>query len=166
VASFPDGWARLPELVDPGIARELRALADDPTPVVRALDGYPKTLLHGDLRIANVAWDGSRAIAVDWQPIVAPPAFELAYFVWSLWVGSPLHPDEAMAHYRDVLAEELGPGVSWSWWDDQLDICIAAVVTMMASPNALFRAEDHDPRRHPPGPATSGGSSGRRVDCG
>jgi hypothetical protein len=81
---------------------------------------------------------------------VAPPAFELAYFVWSLWVGSPLHPDEAMAHCRDVLAEELGPGVSWSWWDDQLDICIAAVVTMMASPNALFRAEDHDPRRHPP----------------
>lgn len=150
VATFPDGWARLPSLIDPGVARDLQALADDPAPIVAVLEGYPTTLLHGDLRVANVAWDGTRAIAFDWQPTVAPPAFDLAYFVWSLWVGSPLHPDEAMARYRDMLAAALGPGVSWSWWDDQLDVCIAAVVTMMASPDALSRADDHDPRRHPP----------------
>ena len=148
VANFPGGWARLPSLVDPGIARELQALADDPTPAVAALAGYPTTLLHGDLRIANVAWDGTRAVAVDWQPTVAPPGFELVYFVKSLGAGSPFHPDEAMAIYRDMLADELGSGVSWSWWDDQLDICIAAVVAMMACAYAL-NDDGSDPRYEP-----------------
>lgn len=150
VANFPEGWARLPSVVDRAIARDLQALADDPTPIVDALDGYPTTLLHGDPRVANLAWDGSRAIAVDWQPTVAPPGWDLAYFVMSLWVGGPLHPEEAMTRYRDMLADELGPGVSWSWWDDQLDICITAVVAAMAGVLAKFRADEHDPLRHPP----------------
>jgi hypothetical protein len=150
VATFPEGWDRLSCLVDAGVARDLRALADDPSPLVSALAPFPRTLLHGDPRIANVAWDGERAIAVDWQPTVAPPGYDLAYFVQSLWVGSPLHPDEAMALYRDMLAERLGPDVSWSWWEDQLDICITAVIAMMASPLALHLPDAHDPRLHPP----------------
>ncbi len=149
ISTLPEGWDRLPGLVDAGVARDLRALADDPTPIVAALEGYPTTLLHGDLRDANVAWDGSRTVAIDWQPTVAPPGIELAYFLQTLGVGNPLHPDEAMALYRDMLAERLGPDVSWSWWDDQLDICIAAIKVMMASPDVLFRAQEHDPRRHP-----------------
>lgn len=149
IASFPEGWARLPTLVDPGVARDLQALADDPTPIVTALSGYPTTLLHGDLRLANVAWDGRRAIAVDWQPTVAPPGYELVYFVRTLDAGSPFHPDEAMATYRDMLAEELAPGVSWSWWDDQIDICVTAVVAMMACAFALGE-DGHDPYRQPP----------------
>ena len=128
-------------------ARDLQTLADDPTPIIAALDGYPTTLLHGDLRSANVAWDGSRAIAIDWQPTVAPPAYDVAFFVQGS--GGPLHPDEAMAAYREMLAAELGFAASWSWWDDQLDICIAAVVAMMASALALGE-EEYDPRRDPP----------------
>lgn len=146
VAHLPEGWDRLTSVVDPGVARDLQALADDPAPVVTALDGYPTTLLHGDLRGQNVAWDGSRAIAIDWQPTVAPPAYDLAYFVFA---AVPLHPDEAMATYREMLATELGSAGSWSWWDDQLDICVAAVVAMMASPLALGEGE-YDPRRDPP----------------
>ena len=146
VAAFLDGWDRLPSVVDPGVARDLQALADDPAPVVTALDGYPTTLLHGDLRGQNVAWDGSRAIAIDWQPTVAPPAYDLAYFVFA---AVPLHPDEAMATYREMLATELGPAGSWSWWDDQLDICVAAVTAMMANAWALGE-EGYDPRRDLP----------------
>jgi hypothetical protein len=150
VATFPEGWDLLAGVVDPGVARDLRALADDPTPFTSALDGYPTTLLHGDLRIANVAWDGTRAIAVDWQPTVAPPAYDLAYFMFDVHRGgSPLHPEETIATYHEMLAAELGPAGSWSWWDDQLDICLAAVVAMMASPLALGEGE-HDPRRDPP----------------
>lgn len=149
VATFPDGWVLLPGVLDPGMARDLQALADDPTPVVTALSGYPTTLLHGDLRPANVAWDGTRAVAVDWQPTAAPPGFELAYFVKSLGKGGSVHPDEAMATYRSMLADELGSAVSWSWWEDQLDICVAAEVAMMAGVSALFEHE-HDPQAHPP----------------
>lgn len=148
VATFPGGWARLPNLVDPGVARQLQALADDPTPAVTALGGYPATLLHGDLRVANVAWDGTRVRAVDWQPTVAPPGFDLVYFVHSIRGVSPVHPDEAMATYRGLLAEQLGPGQSWSWWDDHLDVCTAAVLAMMACAHALAE-QHHDPRRHP-----------------
>lgn len=149
VATFPEGWDRLASVVDPGVARDLQALADDPTPVVTALDHYPTTLLHGDLRSANVAWDGTRAIAIDWQPTVAPPAYDLAYFVISLSECRGLHPHEAMASYREMLATELSPAACWSWWDDQLDISIAAVVTMLAGIRALAE-DDHDPRRDPP----------------
>jgi len=147
VAAFLDGWDRLTSVVDPGVARDLQTLADDPAPVMTALDGYPTTLLHGDLRSANVAWDGTRAIAIDWQPTVAPPAYDLAYFV--LAAAPPLHPDEAMTTYREMLATELGPAASWSWWDDQLDICVAAVVATFASHLALCEGE-YDPRRDPP----------------
>jgi len=147
VANLPEGWDRLTSVVDPGVARDLRALADDPAPVVTALDGYPTTLLHGDLRSANVAWDGTRAIAIDWQPTVAPPAYDLVYYVANS--GGLLHPDEAMATYREMLAAELGPAASWSWWDDQLDICVAAVTAMMANAWALGE-EGYDPRRDLP----------------
>ena len=148
VATFPDGWDRLASVVDPGVARDLQTLADDPSPILKALDCYPTTLSHGDLRSANVAWDGSRAIAIDWQPTVAPPAYDLVFFLHG-GSGGPLHPDEAMATYREMLATELGPDASWSWWDDQLDICIAAVVAMVASPWAL-REDEYDPRCDPP----------------
>lgn len=107
VATFPEGWDLLAGVVDPGVARDLRALADDPTPIMAALDGYPITLLHGDLRSANVAWDGSRAIAIDWQPTVAPPAYDLVYFVTGS--GGLLHPDEAMATYRECWPPSSAP---------------------------------------------------------
>ena len=149
VANFPEGWARLPDVVDPGAARDLRALADDPSPIVAALATFPSTLLHGDIRQPNIAWDGERAIAIDWQPSVAPPGYDVAFFVLSLWAGSPVHPEEAMATYRDMLTEELGTPVG-SWWGDQLDISITAAVATLASALVLYLAEDHDPRVHPP----------------
>jgi hypothetical protein len=142
VATFPEGWDLLAGVVDPGVARDLRALADGPAPIMTALDGCPITLLHGDLRSANVAWDGSRAIAIDWQPIVAPPAYDLVYFGHGS--GGPLHPEEAMATYREMLAAELDTATSWSWWDDRLDICAAAVIAMMANAWALGE-EGYDP---------------------
>lgn len=149
ISMLSDAWDRLPDLVDAGVARDLRALADDPTPIVAALDSYPKTLLHGDLRDANVALDGTRTVAFDWQPIVAPPGLELAWFVQTLGVASPLHPDEAMARYREMLADRLGPDVYWAWWDDHLDICIAAMKVVTASLDVVLRDQEYDPRIHP-----------------
>ncbi len=151
VSEFPGGWDSLPTLIDPGVARDLQALADDPGPVVAALAEYPTTLLHGDLRIANVAWDGRRGIPVDWQPMVGPPAFDPAYFVWGIGAGrsGPLHPDRAMALYRGMLQDSVGPGTSWSWWDDHVDVCITAVMAMMAGVHAGFDEPRYDPQRHP-----------------
>lgn len=142
VTVFPTGWERLPEVIDPGVARNLRALADDPAPAVAALAAYPQTLLHGDLRSANVAWDGTRAIPIDWQPLIAPPGFELAYFLWSLAGRAPLHPETAMACYLDMLRAELDEHAPWTWWDDHLDVCIAAVVSMMGCIHGLPRSPE------------------------
>lgn len=151
VAAFPEGWVLLEDRVGPGLARELRALADDAAPAVAALADYPTTLLHGDLREANVAWDGTRAIAVDWQPTVGPPGFELVYFLRSVvnLRGTTVDPDAAMSAYRDMLADELGVAMSWSWWQDQLDICTALEVAMVACVDGLY-AHGYDPREHPP----------------
>ncbi len=149
VVDFPSGWDRLPTLIDPGVARAVQALADDPTPVVAALDPFPVTLTHGDWRPANIAWDGCRAIPVDWQPTVAPPGFECVYYVAGMGGFIPLHPDRAIALYRDLLQQAMSvPDASWSWWDDHLDICIAAEFVMMACVYARF--EQYDPQRDPP----------------
>ena len=65
-------------------------------------------------------------------------------------VDSPIHPDRAMTLYRGLLQDAMDePASSWSWWDDQLDICIAAEFVMMGCVHAHFE-QYHDPQRDPP----------------
>lgn len=146
VVGISGAWQQLPNLVDSGAVRDLRALADDPARAVAALSAYPTTLLHGDVRMANVAWDGTRATLVDWKPIAGPPGIDLIYFVSMLDEFSPFHPDEAAVLYRQMLEDTVGD--VGSWWDEHLDVCFAAVLAAIAGPKA-WGLERYDPQRHP-----------------
>lgn len=134
VELIDEGWAGLTAQVGAGLADELRSLAVDPTPVCRFLAAHPRTLVHGDVRPANVAFDGSRAALVDWaRPSAGPPGMDVVYLMLMSPPSSPVAPDEAFAAYRTVLATSLGASSSWSWWDDHLDVCVTAVFAMMAA---------------------------------
>src|SRR5262249_2193951 len=49
------GWEKCLALVSPDVARVVTRLHADPTPLCNALARYPQTLVHGDLRRANLA---------------------------------------------------------------------------------------------------------------
>jgi len=91
-------------------ARDLVAmLSYDPGPLVDALGSQPSTLIHGDVKLANVgiAADGAVEI-VDWQMVsLAPIAVELGWFLVANVSSLPLPPDDILARYRRCL-EEVG----------------------------------------------------------
>jgi hypothetical protein len=87
----------------PSRARDLIAsLGTDPAPLVTALAGLPSTLIHGDLKLANVGIESNGAIElVDWQMVsVAPIAVELGWFLVSNVASLSLQPDDVLARYH------------------------------------------------------------------
>ncbi|HEY0443327.1 MAG TPA: phosphotransferase [Candidatus Limnocylindrales bacterium] len=105
------GWDAF-DRTAPAAARELvAALADDPGPLIAALDALPKTLLHGDLKLANVGItaDGSVDL-IDWQMVMfGPVAIELGWFLAANVAALPLTPDEVLARYAALRADEEPP---------------------------------------------------------
>jgi hypothetical protein len=142
-----NGWERLPELIDAGVAYDLESLSVDPSPVVRALSRYPRTLLHADVRPQNVAYDGGRATLVDWaRPCAGPPGIDVVYYLVMLDESAPVSPDDSAGEYRELLQTASGADRPLSWWDDHLDICFAAVLATMVPAkvehHTRFRSQD------------------------
>lgn len=104
------GWDAFDRLA-PTAARELiDSLGSEPTPLVDALARLPSTLLHGDLKLANVGIEPDGTIdLVDWQMVsLAPVAVELGWFLVSNVASLPLQPDDVLARYHAALLER-GP---------------------------------------------------------
>ena len=102
---FLDGWSAF-ERQAPAAARELIAWLDhEPGPLLEALDAQGRTLLHGDLKLANVgiAADGSLPL-IDWQMVMlGPVALELGWFLVSNVASLPWPPEETLRRYVAAL---------------------------------------------------------------
>ena len=101
----------------PAAARDvINSLAADPGPLLTALAALPSTLLHGDLKLANVGIEPDGTIdLVDWQMVtVAPVAIELGWFLVSNVASLPLPPDAVLARYRAAVANH-EPTVIGDW---------------------------------------------------
>jgi hypothetical protein len=96
------GWDAFDRLVPPEVRDLINGLAADPSPLVAALDRLPRTLIHGDLKLANVGLSADRSIdLVDWQMVmVAPVAVELGWFLVSNVASLPLPPSDVLERYR------------------------------------------------------------------
>jgi hypothetical protein len=85
-------------------AKELiNGLGERPEPLLAALAKLPATLIHGDLKLANVgiARDGTMDL-VDWQMVmVAPVAVELGWFLVSNVACLPWTPTKILERYRE-----------------------------------------------------------------
>jgi hypothetical protein len=113
------GWDAFDRLA-PTAARDLiSSLASEPQPLLDALALLPSTLLHGDMKLANVGIEPDGAIdLVDWQMVtVAPIAVELGWFLVSNVASLPLPPDEVLERYRRVSGEATD-------WSAQVDSAI------------------------------------------
>jgi hypothetical protein len=104
-----DAWDRLAS----ARAREVIAtLSAEPMPLVRALEAMPATLIHSDLKLANVgiARDGAVEV-VDWQMVMmAPVAIELGWFLVANVNALPLSADEVRERYWRRRATVTGAG--------------------------------------------------------
>lgn len=111
----------------PAAARELvNALGDDPQPLLWALGDQPASLIHGDLKLANIGIESNGSIVlVDWQMVaVAPLAVEMGWFLVANVASLPLSADEILDRYRTKLsyakadAEDDGRWVGGAQMDD------------------------------------------------
>ncbi len=102
---FLAGWDAFDHAA-PDAARELIGrLGDDPAPLVAALEALPARGLHGDVKFANVALFGEKAVGfIDWQmTLLAPVAVELGWLLVSNSASLAATPDVVLADYRSAL---------------------------------------------------------------
>ena len=78
-----EGWARFHELVPEEVAGAIGRLHADPEPLVDALMGYDATLVHGDLKMANLGMNRDRVVLLDWGTLTAwaPAAVDYAWYI-------------------------------------------------------------------------------------
>ena len=118
-----NGWRQLGERY-PKEARRLRSLADDPWPLVAALQAGPQTLIHGDWKLGNLGRDRSRTILLDWDRTgEGAPLIDLAWYLAVNCDRLPETKDDATNAYRASL-ESAGIATT-PWWDDQLAAALA-----------------------------------------
>lgn len=89
-----EGWPRFHEIVPRDVCELVAAVHADPDRVATPLLERPCTLVHGDLKMANLGADYAHVVVVDWGTLTtwAPPAVDYAWYlaVNSAAVGRPL----------------------------------------------------------------------------
>jgi hypothetical protein len=105
------GWDAF-DLRAPTAARALiNSLGEDPQPLLDVLERLPSTLIHGDLKLANVGIEPDGVIdLVDWQLVMlAPVAVELGWFLVANVNSLPLAPAEVLDRYWRAIGSDGAP---------------------------------------------------------
>jgi hypothetical protein len=127
-----EGWEEaLPAIIDPGLARDLQSLIDDPRPIAEALAPYPKTLVHGDIRSANVGLseDGgsTQCHFLDWgRSAFAAPSADLGFYLGFTAIEWQASVDERIATYESRLRAHLGARWPVDAWERQREVGLLA----------------------------------------
>lgn len=123
-----EGWELFPDLVDPDVADLVQRLHVEVGPLCKALDRYPRTLLHGDWHHGNVgivSRPAPRVILLDWAFVsLGPPAIDLAEYILVGVMRLPSSKEAAIEVYRRLLALRLGSRFDDSWWVPQLELAL------------------------------------------
>jgi hypothetical protein len=113
---FIAGWDAFDRQAPVAAGALIRDLAADVSPLVATLDQDDASLLHGDLKLANVgiAADGSMP-TIDWQmAMVGSVAIEIGWFLVSNSANLPVPPTAALELYRrHARLEEQAMDLAW-----------------------------------------------------
>ena len=133
---FMAGWDLLPGLIEPKLAALLQSLAHNPSRLSAALVQFPKTLVHGDLRIANIGVaQGAQphAIFLDFaRPSLSTPALDLIWYLGTSGSSLPISKEACISLYKQRLAQRLGSRFAESWWQPALELSLLAGFLMFA----------------------------------
>jgi hypothetical protein len=132
-----EGWERFARRVPPDVARLVRPLRADPSPLVAAVAGTPWAFVHGDWKLGNVgtAADG-RTVLIDWTYSgFAPIGHELGWYLALNRRRLPITKEDSIAVVRAALE---GEGVDTGpWWERQLAVCLLGTVVQFGWEKAL-----------------------------
>lgn len=124
------GWQHFADLVEDDLVAALRALHQDVTPLAAALRPAPRTLLHGDLWLVNLALLPDEVVFLDWALATeGPAALDLAIFLTGSAAHTELTREEAIAAFSErspqtdevTLALALLFGLLEMGWNKALD---------------------------------------------
>jgi hypothetical protein len=141
-AGWEDALARLPGEV----ARRLTLPAEE---VWREWPDLPRTLIHGDTKVANFAFlpDG-RVAAFDWTNLGAAPAtLEMGWYVAVNGTRLSRSKDEVIARYRELLESRLGRALDLALWERMMDASIFTGARLLLWSKALGLRENTAYRR-------------------
>jgi hypothetical protein len=123
-----EAWELLETLVAPDVADLICGLHANPQPLCDALARYPQTLVHGDIRLANLGLlhgERPQVILLDWQfAMSGPPAADLAWYLGDTSENLPMSNEAVIAGYQQRLAHRLGARFDDQWWQPQLELCL------------------------------------------
>ncbi len=107
------GWDAWDRHATPAARELIAALDAEPGPLVAALDTLPVSLLHGDMKLANVGVRADDRIElIDWQMVMAGPvAVELGWLLVSNVAALPLPAADVLERYRGLRLD--GGGAAW-----------------------------------------------------
>jgi hypothetical protein len=122
---FLTGWDAFDAAAPPDARRLIADLSDDVAPLLAALARLPATLIHGDLKLANVGFAPDGRIAfIDWQMVtVAPVAVELGWFLVANAPSLPIGPEAVLERYWAAL-DAAGGGPVMGDRATQVDLAI------------------------------------------
>lgn len=125
---FLAGWDAFDRQATLAARQLIGGLTDDPTPLVTALERLPNTILHGDLKLSNVASMVDGIAFIDWQmATLGPVAVELGWFLVANVALLPEPPEAILARYRGAVATVAADTVTdpdLGDWDAQVDLAM------------------------------------------
>ncbi len=137
----PEGWSRLTERA-PEAAAIITGLLADPTRLLTGLTETPQTFVHGDWKAGNLgSHPDGRTILLDWAiPGIAPGCFDLAWYTCLNRTRLPESKEDTFARYR-VALEARGIDTA-DWWEQQLTLCLLAIMLNFGWEKALGDADE------------------------
>jgi hypothetical protein len=102
-----EGWARFNEIIPTDVVETIASVHADPGPLVEALSRRASTLVHGDLKLANLGVDRERVIVLDWGTLTtwAPPVVDYAWYLAINAAGLGRDHDQLLDDMRAVEAD-------------------------------------------------------------
>ncbi|HXF58942.1 MAG TPA: hypothetical protein VN539_03895 [Candidatus Saccharimonadales bacterium] len=141
-----EGWS------DAGKALPAEVLARLSLPAERVWRDWadlPRTLLHGDTKVANFAFlpDG-RVAAFDWTNLGAAPAtLEIGWYLAVNGTRLARSKDDLILRYRELLMSRLGRALDPALWDRMMDAAVFTGARMLLWSKALGLREGTPHRR-------------------
>ena len=143
IAAAAAGWAALPER-SPLLSDLARLIHARPEVVTGPLAATPTTFLHGDWKMGNLgSHPDGRTILLDWAyPGAGPACWDLCWYLALNRARLPEAKEAAIGRFRAKL-EERGIDTS-GWWEQQLDLCLIAIMATFGWEKALGDAAELD----------------------
>ncbi len=143
-----EGWEIMAEQLDRDVYFELSRLRDDPQPLLKALERYPSTLIHGDYRTENLAHlESDQLVAIDWQQATRSlMTVDLAWFT-SQWIPNlqAIGETKMQNDYRERLEVYLGRPFKNTVWQAMLNLGSLYNVLLSTSFLAYWSKHGDDP---------------------